>query len=74
MTRDQFVAAGVVLFGRAWRQRMAERLRVQPSSVSRWASGATEVSGPAAVAVELLLAQHGVQEPSLPVAPGPRAG
>jgi hypothetical protein len=56
MTRDQFIAAGNYLYGRHWQQRMAEVLRTQPSTISRWANASTEVSGPASVAVQLLVA------------------
>ena len=55
MTRDEFISSGYFLFGKHWRQRMAEVLHVQPSSVSRWASGATEVLPVASVAVRLLV-------------------
>ncbi len=55
MTRDEFIAAGTSLFGPKWRSRMAEALRVDRSSVTRWANGSTDVLPLAAVAVELML-------------------
>lgn len=63
LTRDAFIKAGYALYGRHWRQRMADALRVYPSSISRWASGTVEVSGPASVAVELMLAARGLAPP-----------
>lgn len=58
MTRDEFIKAGSVLFGPHWRARLAVALRVERSTVSRWASGATDVLPVAAVAVELMMRLH----------------
>lgn len=55
MTRDEFIAAGVYLYGPKWRSKMAETLCVDRSSVSRWASGATDVLPLAAVCVRILV-------------------
>jgi hypothetical protein len=56
MNSDQLRTAGEALWGRwGWQTRMAERLRVDGSTVRRWLSGASAIPGPAAVALELLL-------------------
>jgi len=56
MSPDALRAAGEELWGRwGWQTRMAETLRVDGSTVRRWLSGATQIPGPAQVALELLL-------------------
>lgn len=55
MTRDEFIAAGMSLFGDHWRARMSEALHVERSTVSRWASGAVDVLPVAGVAVKQML-------------------
>lgn len=55
MYRDKLIECGTFLYGPHWRSKLAERLCVERSTVSRWASGAVEPPGLARVAVELLV-------------------
>lgn len=56
MSPDDLRAAGEALYGRwGWQTRLAERLKVDGSTVRRWLSGAVAIPGPAEVAIELLL-------------------
>lgn len=55
MYRDTLIQAGQFLYGAHWRSKLAEALRVERSTVSRWASGSVEPPGLAQVAVELLV-------------------
>lgn len=51
MTRVEFIALGKMLFGRNWQKVVAERLKVDGSSVRRWSSGAVPVPGPVQAAM-----------------------
>lgn len=56
MTADEFNAAGRTLYGgRGWLRRMAEVMRVDYSTVRRWATGAVPVPGIAEALVRCLL-------------------
>lgn len=55
MYRDTLIEAGTFLYGPQWRSKLAQRLCVERSTVTRWASGAVEPPGVARVAVELLV-------------------
>lgn len=55
MYRDTLIQAGNFLYGPQWRSKLAARLCVERSTVTRWASGAVEPPGLARVAVELLV-------------------
>ena len=56
MTPADLQASGEWLFGRwGWQTRLAERLRVDGSTVRRWLSGKMPIPGVAAVAIELLV-------------------
>ena len=58
MTPDDLKTAGEALFGRwGWQTKLARQLKVDGSTVRRWLSGASQIPGPAEVAIELLLAQ-----------------
>lgn len=59
MTAQELVEAGERLFGQHWRQPLATALRVDISTLRRWASGKDEVPGPAALAVRLLVEKLG---------------
>jgi len=49
---------GRTLFGDRWQTAMARYLRVDPSTVRRWASGVVEIPGPVEVALEERLEKH----------------
>lgn len=56
MTPDELRIFGETLFGAwGWQTKLAKTLRVDGSTVRRWISGASEIPGPAIVALELLL-------------------
>lgn len=56
MTPDELRIYGEKLFGAwGWQTKLAKTLRVDGSTVRRWISGASEIPGPAIVALELLL-------------------
>jgi hypothetical protein len=56
MTPAEMDARGVWLFGRwGWQTRLAERLKVDGSTVRRWLSGKVPIPGLASVAIELLV-------------------
>lgn len=54
MTADDLRAAGMDLFGpeRGWQTRMAEALKVDRASVTRWLAGGVPVPGPVSAAIE----------------------
>lgn len=59
MTPEQLREVGERLFGNwGWQTRMAEVLRVDPSTVRRWLSGKVAIPGPALVALELLIKEQ----------------
>ncbi len=56
MKPKELVAAAKTLYGdTGWAQQLADALRVDRSSVSRWVNGQVMIPGPVEVAVELLL-------------------
>jgi transcriptional regulator with XRE-family HTH domain len=55
MTRDTLITYGKLLYGEHWRAQLAKRLRIERSTVSRWASGAVNVPPMAQETVELLV-------------------
>lgn len=58
MTAEQLRLAAIELFGevRGWKTRLAEALKSDPGSVTRWLSGTIDVPGPVEVAINCLLA------------------
>lgn len=42
MTRDILITNGRYLYGEHWRSKLAHRLRIERSTVTRWASGAID--------------------------------
>lgn len=58
MTIEELRQAAVKLYGHyGWQMRLAEVLKVDPSSVRRWVSGAVPIPGPVEVAVNCLVRQ-----------------
>lgn len=56
MTPQAFITAMESLYGEHWRAPAAAALRVNASTIYRWANGLKRVPGPAEVAIELLTA------------------
>lgn len=56
MTSGQLRKHAVFLYGETgWQSRLAERLKVDGSTVRRWISGAIPIPGPVEVAVECMV-------------------
>jgi DNA-binding transcriptional regulator YdaS (Cro superfamily) len=59
MTPARLREAGVVLYGKwGWQTRLATDLNVDSSTVRRWLSGAVQIPGPAAAAIECFVARY----------------
>jgi hypothetical protein len=54
VTSAEFCEAGLALYGRAWKRKLAEVLQVDLTTIRRWARG-SKPSGPAAVALRLMI-------------------
>lgn len=55
MTPDEFVQAGVALYGKRWKAPLARALNIDPSMIWRYVTGAVEIPGPVAAAVRCFL-------------------
>lgn len=55
MTRDILVSNGRYLYGEHWRTKLAQCLRIERSTVTRWASGAVQPPPWLEVTVALLV-------------------
>lgn len=55
MTPEKFERAGKILFGPAWKPRLANALKIDVTSVWRYASGQINVPGPVETAIRLML-------------------
>ena len=55
MEASDLRTAGEELYGRFWQTKLAKELKVDPSTVRRWNSGAVAVPGPVAVAIRCML-------------------
>jgi hypothetical protein len=55
MTPSELIAAGERLFGKYWRKPLAITLRINVSTLRRWATGKVPITPIAALAIEQLV-------------------
>jgi hypothetical protein len=55
MTPSELIAAGERLFGEYWRKQLAKTLRIDVSTLRRWATGKVPITPIAALAIAQLL-------------------